>query len=321
VCVWNDVDATQPSVYQAMPKRERKDAAVETRPASVEGKRKKVLVEALPEEERTRRERQKELQRQAVELRSRGEEFVSTKKKRKPLEARKLEKRLAKRKAESAATRRAIQKEAKKQKAAAPDIVVVPIFWKGEAKQMGRVLSACADVESALGKTGKRVLLDAGHKYTPGQKFAHWEYKGVQLRVEVGPREAERGCCTIARTFKPGRPAHRVQRITIDADTLPAELEKLEQLQAPADESDEEAEGRGGADEDAEPAPEQEFEINAAAARATPVSARRGGDDLDDDFDEGVDSVVQVKTGSEAKAAQAKKPGRGRAAGSSVINF
>ena len=26
------------------------------------------------------------------------------------------------------------------------------------------------------------VELDAGHKYTPGQKFAHWEHKGVALR-------------------------------------------------------------------------------------------------------------------------------------------
>ena len=72
-----------------------------------------------------------------------------------------------------------------------------------------RVLSACSDVEAALSGSARRVLLDAGHKYTPGQKFAHWEHKGVRLRVEVGPREAERGCCTVARTFNPGSPAHR----------------------------------------------------------------------------------------------------------------
>ena len=49
-----------------------------------------------------------------------------------------------------------------------------------------------------------RSELDAGSKYTPGQKFAHWEHKGVKLRVEVGPREAARKRCTLAKTFQAG---------------------------------------------------------------------------------------------------------------------
>ena len=44
-------------------------------------------------------------------------------------------------------------------------------------------------------------------RYTPGQKFAHWEHKGVKLRVEVGPREAARKRCTLAKTFQAGVPA------------------------------------------------------------------------------------------------------------------
>lgn len=60
-----------------------------------------------------------------------------------------------------------------------------------------------------LTEAGKRTTLDGGHKFTPGQKFAHWEHRGVKLRVEVGPREAEKGCCTLARTFEPGSVARR----------------------------------------------------------------------------------------------------------------
>ena len=35
----------------------------------------------------------------------------------------------------------------KQQKLLAPEVVIVPIFWKGEAGQRARVLSACADAD------------------------------------------------------------------------------------------------------------------------------------------------------------------------------
>ena len=53
-------------------------------------------------------------------------------------------------------------------------MIIVPIFWKGEADQMAIVLSVCADVQKALEEGGVRSELDAGNKYTPGQKCAHW---------------------------------------------------------------------------------------------------------------------------------------------------
>lgn len=197
----------------------------------------------LTDEERARRERQREMQQQALAARASGGSFESTRRttfpKRKPLEARKEEERKLRRKAENASKRRASQKALKQQRANAPDVVVVPIFWKGEAKQMARVLSACADIEAALKETEwSHVELDTGHKYTPGQKFAHWEHKGVRLRIEVGPREAEKGTCTLARTFTPGEPAHRVPRVPVGARTLSEELSRLHALAAPAAEDD-----------------------------------------------------------------------------------
>ena len=95
------------------------------------------------EEEAERKAKQRELQLAAVAARQNGEVFINPeKKKRKPKEARRLAERKMKRKQESAAARRAVQKEVKKARAAAPDVVIVPIFWKGESQQMARVAVA-----------------------------------------------------------------------------------------------------------------------------------------------------------------------------------
>lgn len=258
----------------------------------------------------SRRERQRELQRVALAAQSAGEVFVNPeKKKRKPLAARRLAERKSRRKAEKAAARRSVQKEVKKQKAAAPDVVIVPIFWKGEAKQMARVLSVCADVEKALADSGRRVLLDAGHKYTPGQKFAHWEHKGVTLRVELGPREAERGWCTLARTFKPGEPASRSMRIPIGAESLTAELDRLSALEAPAD-ADEAFEVTA---EGTEPAGSSSATVREGAS--VPL-ARRGGDDLEDDFNDVPTTGAQSGDESESTRPAKKKPKSAKSSGS-----
>ena len=103
---------------------------------------------------RQHKRRQRVQQQAAVAARERGEVFESTRRttfpKRKPLEARKEAERIVIRKSENAARRRTVQKAIKADRAKAPDVVVVPIYWKGEAKQMARVLLACADAEKAL---------------------------------------------------------------------------------------------------------------------------------------------------------------------------
>jgi hypothetical protein len=104
----------------------------------------------LTPDELYRKEQQRAKQREALELRAKGEEFVSTARKRKPQERRKELKRIALRKTEHNSVRRAAQKAAKVAKATAPEVVVIPIFWKGQAGQMGQVLSVCEDALQAL---------------------------------------------------------------------------------------------------------------------------------------------------------------------------
>ena len=76
---------------------------------------------------------------------------------------------------------------------------------------------------------GDRVELDAGHKYTPGQKFAYWEHLGIQMRIEVGPKEAENRTCIMAWTKTPGEYA-TVRKETGVPLTKQAILEKAVEM-------------------------------------------------------------------------------------------
>lgn len=71
--------------------------------------------------------------------------------------------------------------------------VIVPIIFKGREEA---VLRAVEKAEKAL--KGLRVHVDRGEG-TPGSKFYHWEMKGVPLRIEIGPRDAEKDTAVLVR--------------------------------------------------------------------------------------------------------------------------
>ena len=43
------------------------------------------------------------------------------------------------------------------------------------------------------------MAIDDRQDVTPGSKFYEWELKGVPIRVEIGPRDVERGTATLVR--------------------------------------------------------------------------------------------------------------------------
>ena len=55
-------------------------------------------------------------------------------------------------------------KKLRKEKKTMPNLVIIPIFWKGQAGQLGHVISLCTDIERLLTAAGKRVEVDGGHK-------------------------------------------------------------------------------------------------------------------------------------------------------------
>ena len=82
-------------------------------------------------------------------------------------------------------------------------LIVIPIWKKEEEKEA--VLSACAQALEAAKAAGVRCQMDARPGKTPGWKYAHWEMKGVPLRMEIGPRDVAAGTCVLARRHLPGK--------------------------------------------------------------------------------------------------------------------
>jgi prolyl-tRNA synthetase len=74
-------------------------------------------------------------------------------------------------------------------------VVVVPILAKGKQEEVAKV---CDDVTSKLKAAGIRTHADS-RDLRPGNKFFHWELRGVPLRVEIGMKDIEKGIITVAR--------------------------------------------------------------------------------------------------------------------------
>ncbi len=72
-------------------------------------------------------------------------------------------------------------------------VVVIPV-----AAHKPGVLDAAAQIKTRLEQAGLRVKLDDSDN-SPGWKFAEYEMKGVPVRVEIGPRDLEKGQCCLAR--------------------------------------------------------------------------------------------------------------------------
>ncbi len=65
-------------------------------------------------------------------------------------------------------------------------VVIIPIYKTEEEKEA--VLHAASTIQTQLGDS-IRMHLDDDEQKTPGNKFHHWELKGVPLRLELGPRD------------------------------------------------------------------------------------------------------------------------------------
>ncbi len=93
-------------------------------------------------------------------------------------------------------------------------VVIVPI-----AQQKEGVLETAEKLKSTLSEKF-RVELDARDNYTVGYKFNDWEMKGVPIRVEMGPKEIERGEVVVTRR-------DTLEKMPIKITELEAKLENL----------------------------------------------------------------------------------------------
>jgi prolyl-tRNA synthetase len=80
-------------------------------------------------------------------------------------------------------------------------IVIVPIYRDDQEKSV--VVPVVQRVRQEL--SSFRVHVDARTEVTPGFKFNDWELRGVPLRIEIGPKDVQKGMVALARRDMPGK--------------------------------------------------------------------------------------------------------------------
>jgi len=75
--------------------------------------------------------------------------------------------------------------------------VVVPIYRKDTDREaiVNRSHQVCASLHNA----GVTVEVDDREGFTPGNKFFHWEQRGIPVTLELGPRDLEQGVVVVKR--------------------------------------------------------------------------------------------------------------------------
>ncbi len=81
-------------------------------------------------------------------------------------------------------------------------VVIVPIGKNDAEKE--KVMAVVNKIRAELIAADVRVKVDERDE-TPGFKYNDWEMRGVPLRIEVGPKDVEKGSVAMARRDIPGR--------------------------------------------------------------------------------------------------------------------
>ena len=97
-------------------------------------------------------------------------------------------------------------------------VVIIPIYRKTE--QLEQISEVALKVKKGLEAKGISVKFDDRDTFKPGWKFSEYEFKGVPVRLAIGPRDLENGTIEVAR------------RDTLEKETLQiADIEnKIENL-------------------------------------------------------------------------------------------
>jgi len=81
--------------------------------------------------------------------------------------------------------------------------VIVPIFKTPEEK--AKVMEVADRIFKELKAAGFRLKMDDRDNVSSGFKFNDWEMRGVPLRIEIGPKDVDKGSIAFARRDKPGK--------------------------------------------------------------------------------------------------------------------
>jgi len=97
--------------------------------------------------------------------------------------------------------------------------VIIPIAAHKEG-----VLEKAAELKAALENAGIRVKMDDSDQ-SAGWKFAEYEMKGIPVRIEIGPKDIEKGQCVIVRRDNREKAFVPIEGL---ADTVKKTMESLQ---------------------------------------------------------------------------------------------
>ena len=90
-------------------------------------------------------------------------------------------------------------------KLAPHQVVIVPIYRKNDDAARQEVMAAVDGLASELRDEAVRVTVDDREGMSPGWKFNDWEQKGVPLRLELGPKDLQKGEVVVSNRLKEGK--------------------------------------------------------------------------------------------------------------------
>jgi prolyl-tRNA synthetase len=106
-------------------------------------------------------------------------------------------------------------------------VVIVPIYRKDEERSA--VVEKAHAVRAALQALGVRTRVDDRDHLNPGAKFWEWERKGVPFRIEIGPKDMEKGqLCLVKRVRAEGEEKKLFLAESDAIQGLPARLEAFQ---------------------------------------------------------------------------------------------
>jgi len=108
-------------------------------------------------------------------------------------------------------------------KLAPTQVVVVPVFKT--SGQLIKISEVIVPILKDLESHGISLKYDDREIYKPGWKFSEYEFKGVPLRLTLGPRDLEQGTIEIARRDTLAKSVIPIHRIV---ETVPKILEEIQ---------------------------------------------------------------------------------------------
>jgi prolyl-tRNA synthetase len=97
-------------------------------------------------------------------------------------------------------------------------VVIVPIYKNEE--QLNAITAAALSIKGDLEKLGISVKYDSRDTHKPGWKFAEYEFKGVPVRIAMGPRDLENKTVEVARRDTKEKSTYQMVDIAIKIEHL-----------------------------------------------------------------------------------------------------